>query len=45
MILNDDEKLSIYGGGGFNIFAGFCAAVAFIISAIDGFLNSDGCKE
>lgn len=45
MVLNTEEKLSLYGGGAFNIFAGFCAAVAFIISAIDGFLNTDGCKE
>ncbi len=45
MILKTDELLSVSGGNGFNVFAGICAAVAFLISVVDGFLNSDGCKS
>lgn len=45
MKLSDDDTMSIYGGDGFSIFAGVSAAIAFLISIIDGFLNPKGCGQ
>lgn len=45
MKLTNDETMTIFGGDGFSVFAGISAAVAFIISIIDGFLNPKGCGE
>lgn len=45
MKLNDSEAMKIFGGDGFGIFAGVSAAIAFLISIVDGFLNPKGCGE
>lgn len=45
MKLTKDEALNIYGGDGFSVFAGVSAAIAFLISIVDGFLNPRGCGE
>ncbi|MBR3210016.1 MAG: hypothetical protein IKF82_07130 [Bacilli bacterium] len=44
MILNDDETKLIYGGG-IGLFAGISAAIAFLISIADGFLNPGRCNS
>ena len=45
MKLTEDDALNIYGGDGFSVFAGVSAAIAFLISIVDGFLNPKGCGE
>ena len=45
MELTNDEALNTYGGDGFSIFAGVSAAIAFIISIVDGFLNPKECGQ
>ena len=45
MKLTNDETKKIYGGDGFSIFAGVSAAIAFLISIVDGFLNPKGCGQ
>ncbi len=45
MLLENNESMYIYGGDGFSIFAGVSAAIAFLISIVDGFLNPKGCGE
>ena len=45
MKLNESETMKIFGGDGFGIFAGVSAAIAFLISIVDGFLNPKGCGE
>ncbi len=45
MLLTNDETMNIYGGDGFSIFAGVSAAIAFLISIVDGFLNPKGCEQ
>ncbi len=43
MKLNENELMAIAGGGGYGIIAGIGAAVAFLISVVDGFLNPIRC--
>lgn len=44
MILSSEEAAKIYGGdGGIGLFAGVGAAIAFLISLVDGFLNPSKC--
>lgn len=45
MKLSSGDTMNIYGGDGFSIFAGVSAAIAFLISIVDGFLNPKGCGE
>jgi hypothetical protein len=45
MKLSSRDTVNIYGGDGFGIFAGISAAIAFLISIVDGFLNPKGCGE
>lgn len=45
MKLNVNDTKNIYGGDGFSIFAGVSAAIAFLISIVDGFLNPRGCGQ
>lgn len=45
MIISDDEAKRIFGGGGFGIFAGISAAIAFLISVAEGFLNPGRCNS
>lgn len=45
MKLNNDELLNITGGDGVSIglVAGIGAAIAFLISVVDGFFNPNKC--
>ena len=45
MKLDTKDTIKIYGGDGFSIFAGVSAAIAFLISIVDGFLNPKGCGQ
>ena len=45
MIINNEDAKLIYGGGGFGIFAGISAAIAFLISVAEGFLNPRRCNS
>lgn len=45
MEVSENEMRLIYGGNGFGIFAGVSAAIAFLISVVEGFLNPRGCGE
>ena len=45
MNLSKTEKKKIYGGDGFSIFAGVSAAIAFLISIVDVFLNPKECGQ
>ena len=45
MKLSSSDTMNIYGGDGFSIFAGVSAAIAFLISIVDGFLNPKRCGE
>ena len=45
MIMSDDETKLILGGGGFGVFAGISAAIAFLISVAEGFLNPRRCNS
>lgn len=45
MKLDVNDTLNIYGGDGFSVFAGISAAIAFLISIVDGFLNPKRCGE
>ncbi len=45
MKLTNNEIMTIYGGDGFSIFAGVSAAIAFLISIVDGFLNPKECGQ
>lgn len=44
MIIDDNEAKLIFGGGGFGIFAGISAAIAFLISLVEGYLNPGRCN-
>lgn len=44
MKISKKELKSIYGGDGFSLFAGGVAAIAFLISVIEGFLNPTRCE-
>ena len=45
MKLETKEAMNTYGGEGLGIIAGIGAAIAFIISAIDGYLNPKRCGQ
>ena len=45
MILSEEEAKLIFGGGGFGVFAGISAAIAFLISVAEGFLNPGRCNS
>lgn len=45
LMISDDEAKLIFGGGSFGIFAGISAAIAFIISVAEGFLNPGRCNS
>lgn len=45
MKLSKEETIRIFGGDGFSVFAGVSAAIAFIISIVDGFLNPKECGQ
>lgn len=44
MLLEKEELLSVSGGGiNTSVVAGISAAIAFLISIVDGFLNPNKC--
>lgn len=44
IILNEKQQLEVSGGGvNFSVIGAIGAAIAFLISAIDGFLNPTKC--
>lgn len=44
MILSKDDLMSISGGTNFSVIAGIGAAIAFLISIVDGFINPGKCS-
>ncbi len=44
MKINQEELIKI-SGGGYGLAAGISAAIAFLISVIDGFLNPVRCSQ
>lgn len=45
MKLSENELMAVAGGGGYGLAAGIGAAIAFLISMIDGFLNPIRCIQ
>ena len=45
MRLNENELMEIAGGGGYGLVASIGAAIAFLISMVDGFLNPIQCTK